>query len=90
VGPENVVVVKPVTLGPEAEGLRVVRSGITADDEIIINGIVNARPGSKVNPQQGDMNQFKNNQLQLQTNAKAEPVGDTKEKSNQPKPGGGH
>jgi multidrug efflux system membrane fusion protein len=80
-GPDNVVVVKPVILGPEAEGLRVVRSGVTADDEIIINGIVNARPGSKVNPQQGDMNQFKNNQLQLQTNAKAEPVGDAKEKT---------
>src|ERR1700733_3703896 len=84
VGPDNVVVVKPVILGPEAEGLRVVRSGVTADDEIIINGIVNARLGSKVNPQQGDMNQFKNNQLQLPTNAKAEPVGDGKEKSNQP------
>jgi multidrug efflux system membrane fusion protein len=81
VGPDNVVVVKPVILGPEAEGLRVVRSGVTADDQIIINGIVNARPGSKVNPQQGDMNQFKTNQLQLQTNAKAEPVGDAKEKT---------
>jgi multidrug efflux system membrane fusion protein len=81
VGSDNVVVVKPVILGPEAEGLRVVRSGVTADDEIIINGIVNARPGSKVNPQQGDMNQFKTNQLQLQTNAKAEPVGDAKEKT---------
>jgi RND family efflux transporter MFP subunit len=81
VGNENVVVVKPVELGPEAEGLRVVRSGITADDEIIINGIVNARPGSKVSPQEGDMNQFKTNQLQLQTNTKTEPVGDGKEKA---------
>jgi RND family efflux transporter MFP subunit len=81
VGPDNVVVVKPVILGPEAEGLRVVRSGITADDEIIINGIVNARPGSKVNPQEGDMNQFKTNQLQLQTGRKTEPVGDAKEKA---------
>jgi membrane fusion protein, multidrug efflux system len=81
VGQENVVVVKPVELGPEAEGLRVVRSGITGDDEIIINGIVNARPGSKVSPQEGDMNQFKTNQLQLQTNTKTEPVGDGKEKA---------
>jgi RND family efflux transporter MFP subunit len=80
-GPDNVVVVKPVVLGPEAEGLRVVRSGITGDDEIIINGIVNARPGSKVSPQPGDMNQFKTNQLQLQTSAKSEPVGDGKEKA---------
>src|ERR1700688_2396399 len=80
-GKDNVVVVKQVELGPEAEGLRVVRSGITPDDEIIINGIVNARPGSKVSPQEGDMNQFKTNQLQLQTNTKTEPVGDGKEKA---------
>jgi multidrug efflux system membrane fusion protein len=78
---DNVVVVKPVELGPEAEGLRVVRSGITADDQIIINGIVNARPGSKVSPQEGDMNQFATNQLQLQANTKTEPVGDAKEKT---------
>jgi hypothetical protein len=58
-----------------------VRSGITGDDEIIINGIVNARPGSKVSPQEGDMNQFTTNQLQLQTNTKTEPVGDGKEKA---------
>lgn len=77
---DNVVGVKPVELGPEAEGLRVVRRGITADDQIIINGIVNARPGSKVSPQEGDMNQFATNQLQLQANTKAEPVGDGKEK----------
>ena len=78
---DNVVVVKPVVLGPEAEGLRVVRTGLTADDEVIINGIVNARPGSKVSPQQGDMNQFATNQLQLQTNKTTEPVGDGKEKA---------
>jgi hypothetical protein len=85
---DNVVVVKPVELGPEAEGLRVVRSGISADDEVIINGIVNARPGSKVSPQEGDMNQFKTNQLQLQTNTKTVPVGDGKVKAGgNPQPG---
>lgn len=78
---DNVVVVKPVVLGPEAEGLRVVRTGLTADDQVIINGIVNARPGSKVSPQQGDMNQFTTNQLQLQTSKTTEPVGDGKEKA---------
>jgi membrane fusion protein, multidrug efflux system len=74
------VVEKPVELGPEAEGLRVVRSGLTGDEDIIINGIVNARPGSKVSPQKGDMNQFATNQLQLQTNRKTEPI-DEKEKA---------
>jgi RND family efflux transporter MFP subunit len=77
---DNVVGVKQVELGPEAEGLRVVRRGLTADDEVIINGIVNARPGSKVSPQEGDMSQFATNQLQLQTNTRTEPVGDGKEK----------
>ena len=59
--------VRPVELGPEVDGLRVVRSGLKGDEQVIINGIVNARPGSKVSPQEGDMNQFVSNQLQLQT-----------------------
>ena len=71
---------RPVELGPEAEGLRVVRSGLTGDEQVIINGIVNARPGSKVSPQEGDMNQFKTNQLQLETSSRTVPVGDGKEK----------
>jgi membrane fusion protein, multidrug efflux system len=81
VGDDNVVAVKNVELGPEAEGLRVVRSGLKGDEQIIINGIVNARPGSKVSPQQGDMNQFKTNQLQLETSRRTVPVGDGKEKA---------
>jgi RND family efflux transporter MFP subunit len=83
---DNIVHVQPVELGPESEGLRVVRNGLKGDEAIIINGIVNARPGSKINPQQGDMNQFTVNQLQLQTTTKTEPVSDQKEKAgaNQP------
>jgi hypothetical protein len=64
--------VKPVVLGPEVEGLRVVRSGLKGDEQVIINGIVNARPGSKVNPQPGDMNKFTSNQLQLSANTNIE------------------
>jgi len=87
VGAENVVALQPVELGPEAEGLRVVRNGLKGDEQVIINGIVNARPGSKVTPQPGDMNQFVSNQLQLQTTTKIEPAGDGKEKTggNQPR-----
>lgn len=85
---DNIVRVQPVELGPEVEGLRVVRSGLKGDEQIIINGIVNARPGSKVKPQEGDMNQFTVNQLQLQTTTKTEPVDDGKGKAgaNQPPP----
>jgi membrane fusion protein, multidrug efflux system len=104
VGEENVVSVRPVELGPEVDGLRVVRKGLKGDEQVIINGIVNARPGSKVSPQPGDMNQFASNQLQLQTSTKTEPVGEGREKGvgsqshqapgqgsqqNQPKPAGG-
>jgi len=81
VGAENVVALRPVELGPEVDGLRVVRNGLKGDEQVIINGIVNARPGSKVSPQPGDMNQFVSNQLQLPTTTKIEPAGDGKEKA---------
>ena len=85
VGEDNVVAVRPVELGPEVDGLRVVRSGLKGDEQVIINGLVNARPGAKVSPQPGDMNQFVTNQLQLSTTTKTEPVGDAKGKTgNQP------
>src|SRR6185312_1506521 len=54
VTPDGTVVPKPVELGPVTDdGLRIVRSGITADDQIIISGLLRARPGQKVTPEQG-------------------------------------
>lgn len=53
----SVVHVRPVELGPVVDGLRVVRKGVGIDDRVIINGLINARPGIKVTPQPGDMNQ---------------------------------
>ena len=48
------MVPKPVELGPVTDdNLRIVRSGITADDQVIINGLLRARPGQKVTPEQG-------------------------------------
>jgi hypothetical protein len=81
VGEERVVSLRPVELGPEVDGLRVVRKGLKGDEQVIINGIVNAKPGSKVSPQPGDMNQFATNQLQLQTATKTEAVAEGKEKT---------
>ena len=40
---------KYVTLGPVVDGLRVV-AGIAPDDNIIVNGLIRARPGAKVAP----------------------------------------
>jgi len=54
VEPDGTVVPKPVELGPVTDdGLRIVRSGITADETVIINGLLRARPGQKVTPEQG-------------------------------------
>jgi hypothetical protein len=51
---DGTVVTKPVELGSVTdEGLRIIRDGITPEDEIIINGLLRARPGQKVTPEQG-------------------------------------
>lgn len=39
-----------VTLGPIVSGLRVVRTGITRDDWVVVKGLQRARPGQKVAP----------------------------------------
>ena len=49
---ENVARPKQVTLGPVVDGLRVITEGLTPDDNVIINGLMRARPGVKVTPQQ--------------------------------------
>jgi multidrug efflux pump subunit AcrA (membrane-fusion protein) len=54
VTPDGTVVPKQVELGPVTDdNLRVIRTGITADDQVIINGLLRARPGQKVTPEQG-------------------------------------
>jgi multidrug efflux pump subunit AcrA (membrane-fusion protein) len=53
---DGTVVPKPVELGSIADGgLRIIRSGITPDDEIIISGLLRARPGQKVTPEKGEI-----------------------------------
>ena len=47
---ENVVEVRPVTLGPLDEGLRVIREGLKADDKVIVEGLQRARVDAKVAP----------------------------------------
>jgi RND family efflux transporter MFP subunit len=53
VGGDGVVVPHPVALGPKVDGLRVIKSGIGPDDQVIISGLARARPGAKVTPQPG-------------------------------------
>ena len=43
-------VVRP---GPLIDGLRVIREGLTGEDDIVIDGLLRARPGAKVAPSPG-------------------------------------
>lgn len=45
---DGTVVTKPVRLGPKLHGYRVIRSGMTGDEIIVVNGLMRARPGTKV------------------------------------------
>lgn len=42
---------RPVKLGPLIDGLRVVRSGLSPGDTIVVNGLMRVRPGMQVTPQ---------------------------------------
>ncbi len=57
VGEDDVVQPRVVRLGPLYEGLRVIRSGIGADDRVIVDGLLRARPGGKVTPQEKTLGQ---------------------------------
>ncbi len=49
-GPDDTAVRKPVVLGPLVDGLRVIRTGLSADDWIVTRGLTRARPGQKIAP----------------------------------------
>ena len=49
---DNIVQQKYVTLGQSVDQLRVIKDGLQPDDRVVVNGLMRARPGAKVNPQQ--------------------------------------
>jgi RND family efflux transporter MFP subunit len=53
VAADGTVAPRPVETGSLVDGLRVVRSGLGPDDQVIVNGLMRARPGTKVTPQPG-------------------------------------
>lgn len=53
IGENNLAERRTVELGPKHEGLRIVRTGLTTDETIVINGIQFVRPGAPVTPQPG-------------------------------------
>lgn len=50
---DGTVAPRPVEVGPVIDGLRVIRSGLTGDEQVIVNGLLRARPGAKVTAQPG-------------------------------------
>jgi multidrug efflux pump subunit AcrA (membrane-fusion protein) len=50
VGDGNVAVARAVVLGPIIDGLRVVRSGVSVTDRVIVNGLQRVRVGQPVTP----------------------------------------
>ncbi|MEL6289491.1 MAG: efflux RND transporter periplasmic adaptor subunit, partial [Pseudomonadota bacterium] len=49
-GDENTIEPRVVETGPIIDGLRVVRSGLTAEDRIVVSGLAKVRGGAKVTP----------------------------------------
>ena len=62
---KNIARLRHITTGQLAEGLRVVKSGLQPDDEVIVNGIIKVRPDSAVKPQPGAMEQFSSNDISV-------------------------
>jgi RND family efflux transporter MFP subunit len=53
VNADNTVVTKYVTLGQTtSDNMRVIKEGLSPDDRVIVNGLLRARPGQKVTPQE--------------------------------------
>ncbi len=50
VGKDNKAEYRPVTLGPQIDGLRVVRDGLKAGEKIVVNGLQRVRPGAPITP----------------------------------------
>lgn len=72
VNADGIVGQRTIELGRLVEDMRVIRSGLSADDRVIISGVQRARPGRKVTAQAAPMSSFpsgisrgENNQLEL-------------------------
>ncbi len=58
VNADSTVALKVVQPGKLIDGLRVIHSGIDANDRVIISGVQRARPGRKVTAQAGEVSAF--------------------------------
>lgn len=56
---DGMVAARAVELGPLVGDLRVIRAGLKADETVVISGIQRAKPGQKITPQPGKIEQSK-------------------------------
>jgi RND family efflux transporter MFP subunit len=47
----NTLQYQPVEIGPVIDGMRVIRTGLTPDQKVVVNGLAKVRPGMAVVPQ---------------------------------------
>ncbi len=55
VGPDNRALYRPITLGGNVEGLRIVTSGLNSGDRVVVNGLQRVRPGALVKLEVAEM-----------------------------------
>lgn len=53
VAEDGTVGVKILRVGPTYDGMRIIREGLVPEDKVVINGLLRARPGSKVSAEMG-------------------------------------
>jgi len=63
VGGDNKAAYREISLGSTAEGLRIVTSGLSADDRIVVNGLQRVRPGALLAPTPATMEPSQGSQV---------------------------
>jgi RND family efflux transporter MFP subunit len=74
VNDKDVVEYRPITPGIKFEGMRVVEKGLKGDEWVVVNGLLRARAGAKVDPQRGDALAFVASSAKQPTSAADRPA----------------
>jgi RND family efflux transporter MFP subunit len=72
---KNEIVYRPIKVGRLYEGLRVVESGLSTTDKVVVIGLQRVQPGTKVNPKLAEMPVRPHATNVIATPDKARPVG---------------